>query len=290
MIKNLRYGEKKEGRGIVDVLKEYPSIQIGSAQFFGMLPLMQNRLYSISSAPSNADVSLVVDVVSYKAKGQDRMGLMTGTLLNLDLNTKMYGFFRQAPNFFLPRDTYRPVIMIAAGSGIAPFRSFWQQRYEQMKMGRRVGKTVLFFGCRNKSMNLLKSETDHLEDVEWENTEKPSENEEKGGGGWSIFCSPPKSEKHQPNFQRFDAFSREKGIPKTYVQQLILKHSWMIYDAWQNRGGHIYVCGKIAMASGVEDSLKNILQTYGGVDQFEASEIVADMKAEKRYQEDIFGD
>ena len=52
------------------------------------------------------------------------------------------------------------VIMICAGSGIAPFRGFWMRRYEQCQQGHMVGPTFLYFGCRKKSMNLLKDETD----------------------------------------------------------------------------------------------------------------------------------
>lgn len=45
------------------------------------------------------------------------------------------------------------------GTGIAPFRSFWQHRYALMKQNQqKVGKMWLFFGCRTKDMDLYKEE------------------------------------------------------------------------------------------------------------------------------------
>ena len=82
--------------------------------------------------------------------------------------------------------------MIAAGSGIAPFRSFWQARLRQAEVGQApfpllsilhlatwknslpllflpgaqagvsLGPMILVFGCRRESMDLLRKETDKL--------------------------------------------------------------------------------------------------------------------------------
>jgi NADPH-ferrihemoprotein reductase len=50
--------------------------------------------------------------------------------------------------------------MIGPGTGVAPFRGFVQERAQQVKNGDNVGKTILFFGCRN-------SEQDFLYKKEW---------------------------------------------------------------------------------------------------------------------------
>jgi len=43
--------------------------------------------------------------------------------------------------------------MIGAGSGIAPFRSFWQERDAQIQNGETCGKMFLFFGCRDSKID-----------------------------------------------------------------------------------------------------------------------------------------
>jgi len=57
--------------------------------------------------------------------------------------------------FHLPADETSPVIMIAAGSGIAPFRSFW--------LAKKLNPMYLFFGCQKESDVPFKSELDQLE-------------------------------------------------------------------------------------------------------------------------------
>ena len=58
-------------------------------------------------------------------------------------------------NFKLPSDPARPVIMIGPGTGVAPFRGFVQERAERAKKGQKVGRTILFFGCRKRDEDFL---------------------------------------------------------------------------------------------------------------------------------------
>ena len=46
------------------------------------------------------------------------------------------------------------------------------------------------------------------------------------------------------------------------------------------RGGHLYICGKISMAEGVETALRRVLATSGSLEE---------MRRLNRYQKDIFG-
>ena len=72
-----------------------------------------------------------------------------------------------------------------ARSGIAPFRGFWLRRWEQCQQGDTVGTTLLYFGCRKKTMNLLKHETDMAS---------------KSNQGYHFYSSHPHTLYHVPQF------------------------------------------------------------------------------------------
>ena len=109
-------------------------------------------------------------------------------------------------------------------------------------------------------------------------------------------------------FEREVAFSREPHQPKQYVQNLVTRDAARIYDTWikwvtenityiysqplniiGRRGGYVYICGKIAMAEGVETALKDVLRHIGNMDTETVDATLRDMRTNKRYQEDIFG-
>ncbi|CAG0924803.1 unnamed protein product, partial [Notodromas monacha] len=61
----------------------------------------------------------------------------------------------------MPADPEKPVIMVGAGTGIAPFRSFWQQRQAEINTSRadqRFGSMALYFGCRFKAWDVYDDE------------------------------------------------------------------------------------------------------------------------------------
>lgn len=74
-------------------------------------------------------------------------------------------FFR-APFFHLPEDKTIPILLIGAGTGIAPFRSFWLERKSEKTRlprptginGNGWGDIILFFGCRNSQNDDLYSD------------------------------------------------------------------------------------------------------------------------------------
>jgi cytochrome P450/NADPH-cytochrome P450 reductase len=57
--------------------------------------------------------------------------------------------------FHPPEDLGAPLVLICAGTGLAPFRGFLQERAIQAANGRPVGKALLFFGCDHPDVDLL---------------------------------------------------------------------------------------------------------------------------------------
>ena len=48
------------------------------------------------------------------------------------------------------------------------------------------------------------------------------------------------------------ALSLQEGRPRQHVQDLVAGQGALIYKMWQDQGGSLYVCGKVAMARGVQ--------------------------------------
>jgi len=268
----------QEEKCLCDTLRQFSSISINSSTLLGYLTTIKIRRYSIASSPQGQNLSLVVGVVEYQNKsGQTKRGLATGNLNNMPLQSTIPGFIKYANkvHFRLPEDPSWPIIMIAAGSGIAPFRGFWMKRWQQQQDGYPVGKTLLYFGCRKKSMNLFHKET-----------EAASKNGQSLSSlRWIMQCSSDM----MLDFEREVAYSREPNQPKMYVQNLITRDAEKIYDLWQKKGGYIYICGKIQMAEEVGQALLDILTHLGNMDKATAAATLEDMKKIYRYQEDIFG-
>jgi len=132
---NNRYEDWKFGSecNILDVLQEFPSLKIPAELLLTQLPLLQPRFYSISSSPDlfPGEVHLTVAVVQYNkrsGKGPVHHGVCSTWLNSLQPGDKVPCYVRQAQTFHMPEDSTVPVIMVGPGTGIAPFRSFWQQR------------------------------------------------------------------------------------------------------------------------------------------------------------------
>lgn len=152
------------------------------------------------------------------------------------------------------------MILVGPGTGIAPFRGFWHHRCAQMKKQRNeeFGKMWLFFGCRQKCLDLYAQEKKKMVDA---------------GVLDKVFL----------------ALSRESGLQKTYVQDLIQAESAYIYDMLMHQQGHFYVCGDCTMAEDVYQTLKQIIQTHGQMTDEEVQAYMLSLRDENRYHEDIFG-
>lgn len=147
------------------------------------LQKIQPRYYSISSSSlvQKDKISITAVVEEIRVPGSDNIvkGVTTNYLLALkqkqhgDPNPDPHGLTYaitgprnkydgyhvpvhvRHSNFKLPSDPSKPIIMVGPGSGVAPFRGFIQERAAQAKAGEKVGKTILFYGCRKSTEDFL---------------------------------------------------------------------------------------------------------------------------------------
>lgn len=165
--------------------------------------------------------------------------------------------------FRLPADSSKtPIICIATGTGIAPFRAFIEERSIILKSGRSLAPAVLFYGCRNP----LDDDLYYDEFRTWE-----------AAGVVTVF----RSYSRQP----------EASHGCKYVQDRIWHERQNVTQLWDSNA-KIYVCGSNAMADGVRETLirilSNKLQTKGvPMGKKEAMEWFERITSE-RYAIDVF--
>ena len=162
-------------------------------------------------------------------------------------------FVQPSHGFKLPASGATPIIMVGPGTGIAPFRAFVEER---IALGAK-GKNWLFFGDQRRAADFLYEDTftDWLRDG---------------------------------HLARLDlAFSRDQ-TEKIYVQHRMTEQAAELW-AWLESGAHFYVCGDASrMAKDVDAALHKVIETAGGKSAEEAVAYVAKLKADKRYQRDVY--
>ena len=162
------------GQSILEVLEAHPDIALPFSVYLSFLTPMRIRQYSISSSPL-ADptvASITFAVVDDHDPDHPHLGVATNFLRALRPGAKLQMAVKKShASFHLPLDDSKtPIIMIAAGTGIAPFRGFVQERATKiaaakaMQQDLQLAEAVLFIGCRGPQEDLLYKEL--LE--EWE--------------------------------------------------------------------------------------------------------------------------
>jgi sulfite reductase (NADPH) flavoprotein alpha-component len=239
---------------VIDVLRRFPVQGVDPQLFVSGLRPLQPRLYSIASAQAFApdEVHLTVTTLRYDLQGDERTGVASGHLAERVKPDDQVPVYVQAnPHFRLAADD-APIVMIGAGTGVAPYRAFMQEREARGASG----KSWLFFGERNFL-------SDFLYQTEWQALLK--------SGVLSRMSV---------------AFSRDRA-EKVYVQHRLREHADALY-AWMQDGAHIYICGATDLAPDVHRTLRDIVQEKGGLSQVAADEYLGEMQRGRRYQVDVY--
>ena len=242
------------GKELIDLFLEFPQPEMSAQDFVSLLRPMPPRLYSIASSITAhpEEVHLTVAVVRYVGNGRKRKGVCSSYLAERVGDTILC-YFHPNKNFKLPEDSSTPIIMVGPGTGVAPFRAFIEER----KALGSSGKNWLFFGDRTKN-------TDYLYGDEWEAYQKDG------------------------ILNRLDlAWSRDQA-EKVYVQHKMLEKKGELWS-WLNDGAVFYVCGDASrMAKDVDQALRSIAQSEGGLSEEDAGFWVKNLQKERRYLKDIY--
>lgn len=225
------------------------------------------RLYSIASTRhgDNLDektVSLCVRKLEYQhpETGEHVEGVCSSFLCGLQPGDEVSITGPVGKEMLLPEDEDANVIMIATGTGIAPFRAYlWRMFLEGDKNPdyNFKGFSWLFFGIP-KTENILYK--DKLEKLAQEN----------------------------PDHFRMDyAISREQKNSeggKMYIQHRIAEHADELWELIQNPKTHTYICG----LKGMEDGIDEALSTAAGKHGVNWDEYRKGMKKEHRWHVETY--
>ncbi len=240
---------------LLDLLKIY-SVK-DSNQFIDILKILEPiapRLYSISSSPEAhpGEVHITVAKNCFTINNEVKHGLASEFLSLLNEENELPFYISPNNNFRLPEED-KDVIMIGPGTGIAPFRSFLWERDSTGASG----KNWLFFGEQHFI-------SDFLYQTEIQNFVETN------------------------LLTKIDtAFSRDQQ-EKIYVQHKIEKHGAEFFE-WLEAGSYVYLCGaKEPMSKDVEQTILQIIETFGERSKEEATQYLENLKETERYRMDVY--
>ncbi len=240
---------------LLDLLKIYPVKD--AAQFETIVSKMNAispRLYTIASSPAahEGEVHILAVKDEYIINDEKKVGLCTGYLSEVQINTEQKFFIQTNKRFRLPAED-KDIIMVGPGTGIAAFRSFLSERDATGA----TGKNWLFFGEQHFAIDFLYQ----TEIQNWFET----------GVLTKVSL----------------AFSRDQHF-KLYVQHKMLQHAAELYE-WINGGASFFICGKKdPMSVDVENTLLEIIQQQANKSLDEAKKYLELMEEEGRYEKDVY--
>lgn len=204
------------------------------------------RLYSIGSTRhgdygDDKTVSLCVRQLEYKhpETGEKVFGVCSSYLCNLQVGDEVKITGPVGKEMLLPDDPNANIIMLATGTGIAPFRAYlWRMFRETHEDYKFQGLAWLFFGVAYTPNILYKAELEELQQA------------------------------HPDNFRLTYAISREQKNPKggkMYLQDRIAEHAEELWELIQKENTHTYICGLKGMEGGIDEAMSAVA-TQSGVD------------------------
>lgn len=202
------------------------------------------RLYSIASTRDGdhgdgRTVSLCVRLLEYPhpETGKTVYGACSSHLCNLSPGDPVKITGPVGTSFLPPDDPNANIIMMATGTGIAPFRAFLRRMFDESHADYSFnGFAWLFFGIPTTANILYKEELESCRNVAGD------------------------------KFRVDYAISREqmniKG-GKMYIQDRIAQNAADLWSLIQRENTYTYICGLKGMEGGIDEALHRVAQQQG---------------------------
>ncbi|KAK4187084.1 hypothetical protein QBC35DRAFT_248570 [Podospora australis] len=260
----------RPARTILEVLRDFPGVQIPFERIIDFFPLIRGREFSVCNggpdrlSSGSVNISILVALLQYQTIiRKPRIGLCSHYLDHLPPGTSLTVQLKPAsgPRLTTPEQALRPLITVGTGTGIAPLRALIMERQSHSPD---VGTTLLFFGARNRSADYYFSE-------EWSSytnlkifpafSRDPDEPNEAD----AVTNPLPVGDTEHPQLPEYDA-------GKKYVQHLIRRHSQEVSEILK-QNPIICVSGSAGrMPVSVRNAFLDVLVMTGMVDDKEKAE------------------
>lgn len=202
------------------------------------------RLYSIASTRhgdklDDKTVSLCVRQLEYKhpESGELIKGVCSTFLCNLEEGADVAITGPVGKEMLLPPDEDATIIMMATGTGIAPFRAYlWRMFKENNPDYKFKGFAWLIFGIPTSANILYREELEKLE------------------------------QEFGDHFRLTNAISREQTNAsggRMYIQDRVAEHADELWSLIQQPKTHTYICGLKGMEDGIDKALTEAAGKHG---------------------------
>ena len=263
-----------------------------------IVPPEVSRMYSVSSVMKDgerltgaSELHFTIGRLRYHTKDTefsrdaDRLGTSSNYLTDTsgvapeDMGKVSFRMVHP-PRFSMPQDESIPIVMIAGGTGFAPFRSFILKRTQQSQ----PGETWLFFGTRTRTDIYYKDELARIIS--------------QGRLNLRIaFSRDDISYRQAPNGNS-DELVFEPGERHSIGDEMLTEANaqalWNLLQSRENggQGAYFYVCGRTGFATAVMDAIKAVIYRYSSGSEEERKKAVEtmlyDLVGKGRYLQDIF--
>jgi sulfite reductase alpha subunit-like flavoprotein len=257
-----------------------------------VIPPARQRVYTISNAPPPpaahhdelpSELHLTVTRSSVHQEDRTTHGVCSsllnppvvedGETLGTELRVSV-----QRPLHYNLVGAHMPIVMMGAGSGIAPFIGFLQARERvSVREGTRT-RNVLFFGCRDEESFLYRQQLHEMlvRDMMDLTIVVAFSREDK-----RCVCTAEKG---------IEILPRRVG---KYVSDVVQSSSWgvVVSDAILSTekggdGAAFYICGSTKFYESLQRAMDKAISQYG----FDPTVVVRDALSERRLMLEVFGD
>ena len=253
-----------------------------------LIPLEVPRTYSIASytdelLPATVDLAISrAENVLCRTLSQNenisRAGVASGFLNPHPSMSSSYGNdeiligVSRPAAFQLPLDSMAPCAFFAGGSGIAPFRSFWQARLVQS--GLSGGRNILYFGVQSRDRFCFEEEL----------------REYVRAGFMEVHVAFSRDSQGLV-YENHDLL--ERHIPPRYINSLVVEQGKTVCDLVMSKkqgglGGHLYICGSVGIFDSVMSGIRKAIYNFRTATMESVDIIINKAFAERRIMLDVF--